>query len=243
MIVDANRYNAYGDSMFNVMYGLFFIVIHFVLVVLFYRQFGKLGLFVWIAMASILANIQVVKAIEIVSIQATLGNTLYGSIFLATDIISEKYGKKDANQSVVIGLLAVIVYLITMQLSLFFEPANASFALAIQAAFDLIFKLSFRIVIASLIAYAISQFLDVSLYAWIKSKLSLDKHLWIRNNGSTMISQFVDTLIFVSIAFIGLEYNVIHIFISTYVLKFIIAIIDTPFIYLTKKITPKKEFF
>lgn len=229
--------------MFNVLYGLVFMSLHFVAVILFYRHFGKLGLFIWIALASVLANIQVVKAIEIFSIQATLGNTLYGSIFLATDILSEKYGSKDANQAVVFGLLSIVVYLFTMQLALFFIPASDQFAFSIQSAFELIFKTSFRIVIASLVAYGVSQFLDVSLYAKIKASLSDDKYLWLRNNGSTLLSQLVDTTIFVSIAFIGLEYNVVHIFISTYLLKSLIALFDTPFIYVAKKIKPKQEFF
>ncbi len=235
------RYNAYGDSMFNVVYGVGFIFVHFLLVLLFYRQFGKVGLFMFIAVASVLANIQVVKAIEVFNLQATLGNTLYGSIFLATDILSEKYSKKDAQKSVFIGFSSVLFYLVTMQMALMFEPANEAFALSIQSSFELIFGLSFRIVIASLTAYVISQLLDVSVYSWIKSKLMDDKFLWVRNNVSTLFSQLIDTSIFVSVAFVGLEYNLWQIFLSTYFLKVLIAIADTPFIYLAKKITPKKD--
>lgn len=227
--------------MFNSVYGVGFVVLHFLLVLIFYRNFGKTGLFVWIAVASVLANIQVVKAIEIFNFQATLGNTLYGSIFLATDILSEKYSKKDAKKSVFIGLASVLFYLVTMQMALMFEPYPESFAISIQASFELIFGLSFRIVFASLCAYIISQLLDVSVYAFIKNRLSNDKYLWIRNNASTIFSQLIDTGIFVSIAFIGLEYNLLHIFITTYLLKVIIAIADTPFIYLAKKITPKNN--
>lgn len=228
-------------NMFNVVYGVGFILLHFLLVLIFYRNFGKLGLFVWIAVASVLANIQVVKAIEIFNFQATLGNTLYGSIFLATDILSEKYSKQEARKSVFIGLASVLFYLITMQMALMFEPSTESFALSIQDSFELIFGLSFRIVIASISAYVISQLLDVSVYAAIKKRLSSDKHLWIRNNASTILSQLIDTSIFVTIAFIGLEYNIIHIFITTYILKVLIAVVDTPFIYIAKKITPRNN--
>lgn len=225
--------------MFNIIYGIGFIVIHFLMVLGFYRAFGKLGLFIWIAVASVLANIQVVKAIEIFSLQATLGNTLYGSIFLATDILSEKYSRKDATKSIFVGFSAVLFYLITMQMALMFEPSGESFALTIQSSFQLIFGLSFRIVIASLCAYMISQLLDVTIYSWIKSKLADDRWLWLRNNGSTLVSQLVDTSIFVFIAFSGLNYAIVDIFITTYVLKVIIAISDTPFLYLAKKITPR----
>lgn len=226
-------------TMFNIVYGVGFILLHFLLALVFYRNFGKLGLFVWIAVASVLANIQVVKVIEIFNFQATLGNTLYGSIFLATDILSEKYSKKDARKSVFVGIASVLFYLITMQMALMFEPSSESFALSIQSSFKLVFGLSFRIVIASLSAYAISQLLDVSVYAAIKNKLRSDKYLWIRNNASTIFSQLIDTGIFVSVAFVGLEYNIVHIFITTYLLKVIIAIADTPFIYIAKKITPR----
>jgi queuosine precursor transporter len=226
--------------MFNVYFGVLFIFIHFILVLFAYRQFGKLGLFVWIAIASVLANIQVVKAIEIFTLQATLGNTLYGSIFLATDILNEKYTKKDAQQSVMIGFLAVLTYLITMQMALVFQPAGDEFALTIQSSFELIFGLSFRIVIGSLVAYFVSQFLDIALYSKIKQKLFNDRWLWLRNNGSTLISQLFDTGIFVFIAFYGLDYSLIDIFITTYILKVLIAVADTPFIYLSKKIKPKR---
>lgn len=225
--------------MFNIIYGIGFILIHFLMVLMFYRAFGKLGLFIWIAVASVLANIQVVKAIDIFSLQATLGNTLYGSIFLATDILSEKYSKKDAARSIFIGFSAVLLYLVTMQMALMFEPSAENFAVSIQSSFELIFGLSFRIVIASLSAYVVSQLLDITIYSWIKKKLSDDRWLWLRNNGSTLISQLIDTSIFVFIAFSGLDYAIMDIFITTYVLKMIIAIADTPFLYLAKKITPR----
>lgn len=225
--------------MFNVAFGFSFIVVHFLMVLVFYKLFGKLGLFVWIGVASVLANIQVVKAIDVFTLQATLGNTLYGSVFLATDILSEKYSKKDATRSIFIGFSAVLLYLITMQMALLFQPSNEVFALSIQSSFELIFGLSFRIVVASLCAYLVSQLLDVTLYSWVKSKLPDDKWLWLRNNGATIFSQLIDTSIFVFIAFIGLNYNIADIFITTYFLKVIIALLDTPFLYIAKRITPK----
>lgn len=222
----------------NIFLGLSFIVIHFSLVLLAYKLFGKTGLLVWIAIASIMANIQVLKAIEIFTLQATLGNTLYGSIFLATDILSEKYDKKEAKKAVFIGFFSMLSFLVSMQVALLFIPLTDPFAYDVQAAFELIFGLSVRIVIASLFAYLISQLLDVTLYSKIKQKLSDDRWLWVRNNGSTLLSQLVDSFIFVMIAFVGLPYNLFHILITTYILKVIIALLDTPFVYLAKKIIP-----
>ncbi len=225
----------------NTLLGLIFIFIHFGLVLFAYRQFGKTGLMVWIAISTILANIQVLKGIEILGLQATLGNTLYGSIFFATDILSEKYGKKDAARSVYLGFFSAITLLITMQLALMFVPLQDDFALAVHDALSLIFGFSGRIVLASLTAYLISQLLDVTIYSKIRQWLPSDRWLWVRNNGSTMISQAIDTAIFVSIAFWGLSYDLWQIMLSTYILKFLIAAVDTPFLYLAKKIEPKSN--
>jgi queuosine precursor transporter len=231
-----------GDlAMNNTLLGLLFVVVHFGLVLLAYRQFGKTGLMVWIAISTILANIQVLKGIEIIGLQATLGNTLYGSIFFATDILSEKYGKKDATKSVYLGFFSAITLLITMQMALLFVPLQDDFALAVQDAFSLIFGFSTRIVFASLTAYFISQLLDVTIYSKIRQWLPADRWLWVRNNGSTMVSQAVDTAIFVSIAFWGMSYDLMQIMLSTYILKFLIAALDTPFLYLAKRIEPKTD--
>ena len=224
--------------MYNELFGLGFLFIHFILVMIAYKMFGKLGLLVWIGVASVLANIQVLQGIELFSLQATLGNTLYGSIFLATDILVEKYGKKTAQGSVYIGFFSIIVFLITMNLALFFIPLNDEFALLVNDSFKLIFGFSLRIVLGSLVAYFVSQSIDIRLYGWIRSKFPHDNMLWLRNNGSTLISQAIDTAIFVLIAFLGTPYNLIEIMLTTYVLKAIIAFLDTPFVYLAKKITP-----
>lgn len=115
---------------------------------------------------------------------------------------------------------------------------NDEFAMMVHDAFKLIFGFSFRIVLGSLVAYFVSQSIDIKLYSWIRSKFPSDQMLWLRNNGSTLISQWVDTAIFVLIAFYGTSYSLIQIMITTYVLKAIIAILDTPFVYLAKKINP-----
>lgn len=226
-----------GVIILNILLGLGMILIHFSFVLIVYKYFGKIGLFVWIAIASILANIQVVKTIEIFGLESTLGNVVYGSIFLATDIINEKYGKKIANKSVYIGFFALIVSLVSMQMAMIFIPSVNDVA---NGALHTIFSPALRIVLGSLAAYLVSQLLDVAIYARIRERLPKTKHLWVRNNFSTMISKVFDTLIFVSIAFIGVfEWNVLmQIYLTTYLLGFIIAALDTPFVYIAKKINP-----
>jgi uncharacterized integral membrane protein (TIGR00697 family) len=226
--------------MFNLYYGLAFIIINLFMLLGFYKLFGKTGLFIWIAISSIIANIQVNKSIELIGLTATLGNSVYGSIFLATDILNEKYGAKEANRSVIFGFSSSIVMLITMSLSLLFIPSINDYA---QESLTTLFNPAIRIVAGSLTAYLIAQFLDIKLFNVIKRKLPSNKFMWVRNNVSTILSQGVDTLIFVTIAFLFVyEASVLlQIYASTFILKVFIALIDTPFLYIAKKIKPNSN--
>lgn len=227
----------------NILLWFGFAFVNFGLIVLIYKLFGKTGLFAWIAMGTILANIQVTKAIDFdlgfVVIAATLGNIMYGTLFLVTDALGEKYGIKDAKKAVYIGFFSLISMVIVMQISLMFEPNSFDF---VQPSMETIFGLVPRIALGSLIAYAISQMLDVYLFKWIKEKTG-EKKLYIRNIGSTFISQLFDTIIFVPIAFLGVfPIEVVwDILWTTYVIKLVVAALDTPFVYLIKNIVPLEE--
>lgn len=226
--------------MFNEFLGLGFALFNFVLLLIMYKVFGKTGLFAWVAFATILANIQVTKTIEIIGLTATLGNSLYASTFLATDILNEKYGKKEAKKAVWLGFSSLLIMVLTMQFGLQFIPAESDFA---HDALETVFGLVPQIAIASMIAYLLAQHIDVIVFSALRKIFPKDNQFWIRNNGSTLLSQLIDTLIFTSIAFFGVfPFDVwIQIFISTYVLKFIVSVLDTPFGYLAKKITPLDE--
>jgi uncharacterized integral membrane protein (TIGR00697 family) len=197
-------------------------------------RLGKVWLFALMAVSAVLMNIFVVKGMYLFGLAATGGNILYGSTFLTTDIINEYYGKKSATQAVMVGFGASIFFLITSQLITAFQPADYDIA---QNAFQTIFSLTPRIVLGSMVAYLIAQNLDVLLYDWLK-KITNAKYLWLRNNGSTFVSQLVDSIIFTTIAFAGI-YPLTQLIIFTYLIKIIVAILDTPFIYLTKIIKPK----
>ncbi len=214
-----------------------FAIANFCLFVGMYKLFGKSGIYAWVAIATVLANIQVTKNITLFGINATLGNIMYGTIFLATDALNEIFGRKSATKAVMIGFYVLLATLILMQISLLFVPNESDIA---DGAMHTIFGFLPRLALGSLTAFLISQFLDVNLFQKIKSKLPENKYLWIRNNGSTFVSQLVDTLIFVPIAFIGV-YDfpvVVEIFISTYLIKILVAALDTPFLYLIKRINP-----
>jgi queuosine precursor transporter len=220
--------------MFNIWFGLVFVLITFSCLLIMYRMFGRTGLFVWIGISTILANLQVVKTIEIFGLTATLGNAMYGTAFLVTDILNEKYGKEDAQKAVWLGFFTLIVMTIIMQLALLFQPHPDDFA---QESLATIFGIIPRIALGSLVAYLVSQFTDVYIFTYLKQKFPTDSQFWVRNNGSTMVSQLLDTLVFTSIAFLG-EYPMdvwFEIFITTYLLKWVISLMDTPFGYIAKR--------
>jgi uncharacterized integral membrane protein (TIGR00697 family) len=226
--------------MFNEMLGLGFAIVNMLFVLIMYKFFGRTGLFVWVGFATVLANIQVTKLIEIFGLTATLGNAIYGSIFLVTDILNEKYGKKEAKKAVWLGFISLLMMTVIMQMVLLFQPAADDFA---QDSLSTIFGLIPRIALGSMIAYLVSQYTDVLIFSFLRKLFPSDGAFWIRNNGSTMLSQLLDTLIFTSIAFWGVYPTDVwlSVFISTYVLKFLVSILGTPFGYIAKRMTPVDE--
>jgi queuosine precursor transporter len=219
---------------------IIFLVINFSMLLLFYRLFGKTGLFVWIGFSTVVANLQVIKLVEIFGLVATLGNIMYGTVFLATDILNEKHGKKEARKAVWFGFCSLLATTIIMQFVLAFQPHQDDMA---HEHLSFIFELLPQVVIGSLLAYLISQLLDVQIYAFFKKVFHKPSQLWMRNSFSTAISQFVDTVIFCSIAFYGwYEFDVwLQILMTTYVIKFIVAALDTPFIYIARMIKPNTD--
>ena len=210
-------------------------------VLLLYKVFGKNGLYAFAIFGTLLGNIAVCKNVDIFGLATTAGNVLYASTFLVTDILSEKYGKKEASKAVAYSFSIMVLWMLGTQLILLFTPNANDY---IHESLKVVFSLVPRITVASLIGFVISQNLDVFLYHFIWSKTGNTKaKLWLRNNGSTLTSQAIDTVIFTTIAFWGVyPRNVFFsILITTYVFKAIVAILDTPFMYLARKIVPISE--
>jgi len=219
--------------MINEILWVVLLVVSFALIIVAYRLFGKMGLFIWTAIAVILANIQVMKTVQIFGLVTAMGNVVYSSLFLVTDIMAENHSKKDAQKAVWIGFFALISTTLIMQITLFFTPdASDSLSPHIEA----IFSFLPRITLASLTAYLISQSHDVWLFAALKKRLK-SKKLWLRNNLSTITSQFLDNVIFTLLAFVG-EFSwiiIAQIFVTSMILKIIISFFDTPFVYWARK--------
>ena len=214
-------------------------------VVAFYRFFGKGGLLAFNVLATILANIEVLLLTRAFGVEMTLGNVLFASTFLITDILSENHSRKDANRAVIISTLCSVMFIFISQMWLLYTPSENDWA---SGSFRTIFSSTPRIVCASLAVYLISQLTDVWLYhrwwAWCRKHFGDSrKGLWIRNNGSTMISQLLNTVLYTFLAFYG-TYGIdtlISICTSTYLIYFITSLLDTPFVYWCRLIHEKNE--
>ncbi|AKG90782.1 conserved hypothetical integral membrane protein [Geoglobus ahangari] len=192
------------------------------------RRFGVEVIIGVYAVLTVVANIVAVKLISVASVVAPAGVIVYAITFLITDFISEVYGKEAAKKAVITGLTANIVYLLSIYAVLQWTPAPFV-GEEFERAFNQIFGLTPRIVFASLLAFAISQTNDVYVFHLIRERTS-GKHLWIRNNASTAMSQLIDTAVFITVAFYGIA-PVWELIVGQYLLKLLIALLDTPFLY------------
>ncbi|WP_400161897.1 queuosine precursor transporter [Brevibacillus sp. TJ4] len=226
--------------MYNLWLGIFFVIVNFALFLLCYRLFGRMGLYAWVGFATVLANLQVVKTIEMFGLVMTLGNTIYASIYLTSDLLNEKYGEKAAKKAVWFGFFSLIATTIIMQLVLRFEPVETDMA---HESLTVLFEVMPQLAIGSLSAYLLSQFVDVKLYSWLKKKCPRPEQLWIRNNGSTLVSQLLDTLTFCTIAFWGLyPLDVwLEILLTTYLIKFVVSAAATPVLYIARRMKVAEE--
>ena len=220
------------------------LLISFGATVLFLKLFGKSGLFAWIGICAVFANVEVLILVHAFGMDQTLGNTLFASSFLATDILSELYGKKDANKGVLVGIITTVLFILLSTMWINYVPAEGDWAMPFVKQ---LFANTPRVLIASLIAYAVSEAFDVWLYHkwWTLTEKRFgnkDKCLWFRNNFSTLFSQLVNIVIFNFGAFFGI-YSLSQLFsitIACYVIYIVTSLLDTPFIYLAKKIAKEK---
>ena len=218
----------------------------FISILIFLRLFGYIGIFIYSALAVIAGNIQVLKTVDFFYSPepVALGTILFASTFLCTDILSEYFGKEKARMNILIGFCAFLFMTLLMVITIGFKPSSADW---VQESLANVFTPMTRFFIASMIAYLISQYFDVWFYNYIK-KTTSQKYLWLRNNLSTVASSLVDNTVFSIFAWILLNpepvsvYNVIMIYIlGTYLLRIIIALLDTPFIYVAKYFINKTD--
>jgi uncharacterized integral membrane protein (TIGR00697 family) len=215
-------------------------------------HFGRIYLYAFMITITLYIGITEAKVIEVLGFPTTLGTALYGVSFFCSDMLTEHYGKKAGYQGIRYCIFAAIIFQIFLQGTLLSTAAPEM--AEISQAMDGVFTASLRIVLAGLLVYAIAQSFDVWLYdkinAWTKGK-----HLWLRNNGSTVISQALDTYLFTFLAFSPQFTNVLNavfpaaeyfqfddwIMVATigYAFKLFVALSDTPFMYISKMFPPR----
>jgi uncharacterized integral membrane protein (TIGR00697 family) len=177
------------------------------------------------------------KFVDIDGLIVPAGVLAYPFTFLATDLICELYGKKKAQTLVWIGFSMNIFLLLIMSLGHFLPDASGVSGAA--STFERVFQFMVGNVIASMIAYLIAQTVDVHLFHFWK-KLTKGKHLWLRNNASTTLSQLIDTISILTILFLADNLgpdvktvnNLIQLIFASYLFKFFFALLDTPLFYL-----------
>lgn len=218
------------------------LIIIFAMTLLFYYLYGKAGLYCWTVLATIAANIEVLIVVVAFGMEQTLGNILFASTFLVTDILSEIYGKEASKKAVNIGILTSLAFIVISQSWLLYTPAGSDFAMPHMQA---IFSNTPRLMLTSFLVYAVCQRFDVWAYhKWwaftTKKYGDSTRFLWLRNNGSTLVSQLLNTLLFTFGAFAG-TYDfatLLSITWSSYVIFIVTSLADTPVIYLARKIKP-----
>jgi uncharacterized integral membrane protein (TIGR00697 family) len=191
----------------------------------------------------VLTNIIGVKLFEINSVTLTTGIITYPLTFLITDIVCEVFGKKRASLMVVLGFFASILSLVFINLAVMLPGSEVWINNSLgynsikdmQNAYESVFTLPGFLISASMLAYLVAQLIDVRIFHYLK-KVTNEKKLWLRNNLSTMFSQLIDTIIVNSIfLYFGLNLDwdvIIKIIIASYLFKIIIALLDTPLVYI-----------
>lgn len=201
------------------------------------------GLYLWTIIATITANIEVMILVHAFGMDMTLGNVLFGSTFLVTDILSELYGKGEARRAVWLGIATSAIFIIISQSWFLYTPSQND---QMYSHFQAMFTNTPRLMIVSIAVYVISQLFDVWLYhKWwaftTKKTGDPDKYLWLRNNGSTLVSQILNTFLYNFGAFWG-AYDIktlLSLCLATYVIFIVTSLADTPFLYIVRRMAHK----
>ena len=222
----------------NIGLGILSVLLCFGAVILMDRLFGKEGLLVWVSLATVIANVVVCKTVGIFGLVSSLGNIMFASNFLATDIIVEKYGKELSKKAVLLGFISTIIFVVATQIALAFIPDESD---VVHESMKNLFSINLRTSIASITMYLASNMLDIWLFDKIKQKVP--GKLWLRNNVATIISNCSENFFFAFLAFAGIMSipTIISIAITGSIIEILIAFCDTPFLYIAKFWKKKDE--
>jgi hypothetical protein len=200
-------------------------------------RLGRTWLTALVVTCTLLMNIAVMKQMRLFGLEVTGGNVLFATVFLASDVLNEHFGRRAARTAVLIGFSSGFAVVLLMQLVLWYQSGEHDNA---QSHLEYFFQVSAypRIVIASMLSYLLAQLLDVRLYHAIHRRTG-DRLLWLRSNASTWASQAFDTVFFTTVGLTGFSSVIqswpewIDAVIFAYLVKVGIAAVDTGFLYLT----------
>lgn len=194
------------------------------------RRFGIEYIIATMAGMLIVANILAAKLVVVWHYNVPAGVLPFAATFLLTDLVAEKWGHAQAQRAVWTGFYASLVVLVPITIAVHW---SAAFPSDLFDSFDAVLGLTWRIVLASLVAYIVSQNHDILAFGFWRN-ITGGRFLWFRNNASTMVSQFIDSSIFITIAFAGREGfpPLMSLIVAQYIVKIIIAALDTPLMYL-----------
>ena len=190
-------------------------------------------LFALFVASMVMVNTLGTKIISIAGIRVSVGIFFVPVLFLVTDIIGEVFGRAEASRFVNMATVMLVLLFVMMALCIAIPP-NESWGM--QEQYAAVFGSSLRMTIASLVSFVVAQQLDVFMFSFW-GKVTKGRHLWIRNNLSTIVSQLLDTTIFEFIAFWHLNDKfttsyIISLIIPYWLFKVVFALLDTPFCYL-----------
>ena len=193
---------------------------------------GKPGVFAWIAFASVLANIITSGQVTTLGLDVAMGTVLFSSVYLATDILTEKYGFEESKKGVYIGLIFVVLFMLLSQIWIRYCPSEFDY---IIPSLRQIFTLSLRVSISSVVMFFLSNLCDVYIFNTFRKRHG-DKKLWLRNNVSTILCNCLENFFFIMGAFLGVYTfkDCLSIALGTSLIEIVAGLCDTPFLYWSK---------
>ena len=224
----------------------------FAAILVLHRWLGPAGLYVYMTVAIIGGNLHVLKLTQfsVFPDPVALGTILFSTTFLCTDILTEYHGAPAARRGVILGFAGLILFNLFLFAALAFRPLDpAAGALGasgadMQTHLEAVFLPAPGILAASLIAYLVSQFNDIWIFSRLREATG-GKYLWLRNNLSTWISALVDSIVFSLLAFVvfapdpvGWKPLIFTYILGTYGLRVVVAILDSPVVYLARPARP-----
>lgn len=217
---------------------LSFVLADLFLCLLFFKYAGKMGLIAFYIIHIFLVQITIQMQFDVFGHTMVFGSALFAIIFLAIDVLTEHYGKDEGYKAVRLGSASLLLFLIIVTIVQYFEPSATN---EITQEFGAIFGQQIRITLSDLlISYLLLQSFDVWLYNKI-GILTKGKHLWLRNNVSSLISQTLIAVFFFQAAFAGVipQDKLWDIIFHGLLIKWAICMLETPFLYMSRSFKPK----